>query len=132
MKKVISVLMISAMVMVTSGCVAVGVVTAGTVGVVYSAYNDALVKVESDMFACYSAVQDVTKELGVQEIDIASVGNTTEANFQFPFQNLEYDITLNYEESNITKIKVSAISNSVVKNKKLATIMLKRIMSKLD
>jgi PBP1b-binding outer membrane lipoprotein LpoB len=126
MKKFLSMVAVVVGVVVLSGCISVGGPKSYSLGIQFSAANNAYRSIDTTIFETFSTVTKVLESLNIENYKKES--NTKEAHFYFTYQNLNYQIDLKYTASSRTLVTVGAKSNGMFKNRQRAAEMLARIV----
>ena len=126
MKRFLSVVVLALSIVALSGCISVGGPKTYSHGIQFSAANNAYRVVDSTTFETFSTVTKVLDSLGIEKFKKET--NTKEAHLYFTYQNLSYQIDLNYVSSSRTLVTIGAKSNGMFKDRKLAADMLVRII----
>jgi len=130
MNRFLFILTLAVSLITLSGCISVGGPQTASHGIKFSAANNAYRVIDSSIFESFSTVTKILDSLGVEKFEKES--NTKEAHINFDYQNLNYQIDLNYVASSRTLVIIGAKSNGMFKNRKLAADMLIRIIENQD
>ncbi|MCK5835058.1 MAG: hypothetical protein KAG98_04955 [Lentisphaeria bacterium] len=130
MKRFLSVVVLAVTVVGLSGCISVGGPKTYSDGIQFSAANNAYRTLDTTIFETFSTVTKVLDSLGVEKYK--KVSNTKEAHFKFAYQNMNYQVDLDYVTSSTTRVVIGAKSNGMFKDRKLAAEMLVRIIETQD